>query len=225
MENIKKILSSDLALILNHGKLSNNFISINNIEESQLEKNYCLIYYNNDNIIIDIFYYDFNEIIPIFYFALFNIGFLFSHPKRQITPNSFNTGTFEWKPKFKNRGFHIHTQHPNEWIDGFFLDKIDIATDLIRWLARNQQNILQIVLLKTIDLDDFNNKLAIIYKLASDFNIKISLDISFEMIQQHSYHLIKNSYLLNILSYFSKSYINKLKCDQIEKSINELLIK
>lgn len=43
----------------------NNFISINNIEESQLEKNYCSTYYNNNNIIIDIMIKN-NKYNPLF---------------------------------------------------------------------------------------------------------------------------------------------------------------
>jgi hypothetical protein len=71
-------------------------------------------------------------------------------------------------------------------VDGFFQDQPQIAEDLIWWLAHNQQNLLQIQLLRTANLQG----LPAAIELCHDLNISIGLSVSFSMLQQKSYNLI-----------------------------------
>jgi len=131
------------------------------------------------------------EMVSTYSYGLRQLGFLFPHPRRTIFPDPIalqkNCGkSFDWKPVFKDRGFHLHTQHPSEWVDGFFQGKTKIAEDLIWWLAHNQQNLLQVQLLRTADLTG----LASAIELCHDLGISFGLSTSFALIQQKSYNLI-----------------------------------
>jgi hypothetical protein len=124
------------------------------------------------------------EILSTTYYAIRRLGFLFPHPRISITPE-FNdilkncNNTWTWKPVLKERGFHLHTQHASEWVDGFFMQNHKIAEDTIWWLARNQQNLLQLQTLRMGDdflskklnpLAELSNKLGILsYILTINF--------------------------------------------------------
>jgi hypothetical protein len=81
------------------------------------------------------------------YYGLRMVGFLFPHPRIQISPTvedlrSYCGAEFQWKPRVRYRGFHLHTAHPSEWVPGFLGREDEVARDMIRWLARNGQNVL-----------------------------------------------------------------------------------
>lgn len=135
-----------------------------------------------------------NEVLGTTYYAIRRLGFLFPHPRITIAPE-FNdikkncNNTWTWKPVLKERGFHLHTQHASEWVDGFFMQNDKIAEDTIWWLARNQQNLLQ---LQTLRMDDdfLSKKLNPLAELSNKLGIQFGLSFSFAMFQQKNYYLI-----------------------------------
>lgn len=131
----------------------------------------------------------------VLYFGLQQLGFLFPHPRWSVAPSLLQLNnkacfkTHYWKPRLTLRGFHLHNQHPNEWVHGFFMNKPKIAEDYIRWLIRNGQNYLQIQMIDfkgKRNIDNFKNQL----KFANSMGLKIGLSVSFALIQQESKSLI-----------------------------------
>jgi hypothetical protein len=136
-----------------------------------------------------------SEIVSTAYYALHRLGFLFPHPKWQISPDlnqilSMCGKTFSWKPQFSNRGFHFHTMHPNEWVHGFFLYKKDIAVDTIKWLARNMQNTFSINLLRIKNEKKMFHYLADIFAFSKKFSIQPGIALSIAQQQQKNYKLL-----------------------------------
>jgi hypothetical protein len=129
-----------------------------------------------------------------FYMSLTRIGFLFPHPRIQISP-SFNDvrshcgETFTWRPAMKYHGFHLHTLHPNEWVHGFLLGKTQIALETVRWFARNQQNIFDLSLLRQKDSTIFGN-LREPFRLAKGFGIHAGIAFGAALHQQNSFKLV-----------------------------------
>lgn len=128
------------------------------------------------------------------YAALRDMGFLFPHPRKRLLPSTaqvmkFCGKTFSWSPRLKDRGFHIHLQHPSEWVDGFLMDHGQIATDLMWWLVHNQQNVLQIQMIQMPD-QQIVEKLNPLVQDARRLGLNVGLSFSFAMIQQHSFRLI-----------------------------------
>lgn len=134
------------------------------------------------------------ERVSTLYYGLQKLGFLFPHPRWQISPTpdemkSQCGKTFVWQARFRHRGFHLHTLHPSEWVHGFMMNQPQIAEETIRWHARNGQNILQIVLLEQ-DLDSLAAQLIPLVRLANDLGVSFGIDLSFEMIQQRMMRLV-----------------------------------
>lgn len=134
------------------------------------------------------------EILSTTYYAIRRLGFLFPHPRITIAPEFSDitkncNSAWNWKPVLKERGFHLHTQHASEWVDGFFMQNHKIAEDTIWWLARNQQNLLQ---LQTLRMDDdfLSKKLNPLAELSNKLGIQFGLSFSFAMFQQKNYYLI-----------------------------------
>jgi uncharacterized protein YneF (UPF0154 family) len=134
------------------------------------------------------------EVVSSVYLAVRKLGFLFPHPRIQITPKSAEIlkhcdQSWVWKPILKMRGFHLHTQHAGEWTDAFFMNNQKIGHDTLWWLARNQQNLVQ---LQTLRLKDsvLKENLAPLIHLSHQLGIQFGLSFSFAMIQQKNYHLI-----------------------------------
>lgn len=134
------------------------------------------------------------ERVSTLYHGLFKLGFLFPHPRWQISPSmkealSHCGNTYSWKPSFKKRGFHLHTLHPNEWVKGFLEGDEKIATDMVRWLARNRQNLLDLSLMRP----DFKETLLSLKKpfiLAKNLGISRGVSIGATFQQQNSFKLI-----------------------------------
>jgi len=63
------------------------------------------------------------EWAPTFYYGLQRLGFLFPHPRMQVSPTEAQLRSrcgerFEWRPRLRYRGFHFYTKHPGEWVPG-----------------------------------------------------------------------------------------------------------
>jgi hypothetical protein len=134
------------------------------------------------------------EWAPTFYHALRKLGFLFPHPRMQLSPNgdlsSYCGRSFTWLPRVAFRGFHLHTEHPNEWVHGFLEGDRAIAEALVRWLARNGQNALEVVLLGTVGVDKLRASLAPAFQLAQNLGVTVGPSVSFALAQQKSYRLL-----------------------------------
>lgn len=129
-----------------------------------------------------------------FYRGLRGLGFLFPHPRWQISPSLNDIKrqcgkTFNWKPTLKHRGLHLHTLHPNEWVRGFLMDRQDVAHDIVRWSARNGQNILDISLLR-IPLDELQKNFQAPFQLARDLGVHTGVSLGVALQQQNSYKLL-----------------------------------
>jgi hypothetical protein len=130
-----------------------------------------------------------------FYAGLQKLGFLFPHPRVQVSPGreeilSRCGQTYVWDPRLKYRGFHLHNMHPNEWVQGFLMGDKGIAEDLVRWLARNGQNVLQTMILRTVALPELADYHRRPFELADALGIIRGVTVSFELQQQKSYRLI-----------------------------------
>lgn len=128
------------------------------------------------------------------YHALLKLGFLFPHPRIQITPNKDRMvqacgNSYEWRPRLKYRGFHFHTMHPSEWVKAFIVGDNNIANDTIRWLARNGQNIYQFAMLRE-KLKKYVRNLKEPYALAKSLGVARGLSAGFAFHQQKSYKFI-----------------------------------
>ncbi len=129
-----------------------------------------------------------------FYMALTRLGFLFPHPRTQISPTfdqvrSHCGESYTWKPAMKYHGFHLHTLHPSEWVHGFLMGQTDIAMDTVRWFARNQQNIFDLSLLRQADQKIFSG-LREPFALAKKFGIHAGIAFGAALHQQNSFKLI-----------------------------------
>lgn len=169
-----------------------------------------------------------NERVSTFYYGLQKLGFLFPHPRLQISPTEGQMRQvcgkkFEWKPRFPFRGFHLHTLHPSEWVHGFLMNKPQIAEETIRWNARNGQNILQFVLMEQ-NLDDVARQIKPLVRLANDLGISFGIDLSFEMIQQKMARLVSPDSRLRLMYLILfRQYETKEK--DIEQSLKTLITK
>lgn len=130
----------------------------------------------------------------VLYLGVQKLGFYFPHPRRQITPSLDEAKkvcgkTFSWSPAVKYSGFHLHTLHPNEWVHGFLLGKTAIANDFVRWLARNQQNIMDLSLLDMKEETIFKN-LREPFALAESFGIHTGVVAGMAFRQQNHFKFI-----------------------------------
>jgi hypothetical protein len=157
-----------------------------------------------------------DEASSTLYYHLRKIGFHFPHPRIEVLPTvgqlkKFCGSQVVWQPRLKNRGFHLHNQHPSEFLVGFMMGDSEIALDYIRWMARNQQNILQIQLiqLKLRESAHLRNQL----DLARQWGIQVGLGVSFASLQQRSHKLIANM--------ASLSFNGSLK--SLDKNLQKLL--
>lgn len=128
------------------------------------------------------------------------LGFRFVHPRQTIYP-CFETWplpdnfTFEGRPRFDKKGFHLHAMHPTELTEVLHNPAFPNGQALIReyldWLARNQQNFFDFNLLETVQLNawipyaqDFN-------AYADERGILTSIDVSLHMVQQNAFKLVR----------------------------------
>lgn len=132
------------------------------------------------------------------YYVLHRLQIYFPHPEKEPlfpaladlkkTLETLAGVELIFKPRFKYRGFHLHTQHPSEFVSGFLMEKKEIAINYLLWLRRNMQNVLQIQMLRSESVDRSNLKELL--QLASSFGIFVGLSVSFTFRQQKSLCLI-----------------------------------
>ncbi len=183
-----KTVQEDFAMILSEGKLSDEL----RLDYSAGSENRAHIDCNETRVTITVT--GDHQWSQTFYMALTRLGFLFPHPRVQISPTldqvrSHCGETYAWNPAMKYHGFHLHTLHPSEWVHGFLLGKTAIAVDAIRWFARNQQNIFDLSLLRQADSTIFKN-LREPFALAKSFGIHSGIAFGAALHQQNSFKLI-----------------------------------
>ena len=183
----------------------------------QSDSNFAKINCLGENILIEIHAED-SEWSSVFYLALQKLGFLFPHPRIQISPETIDIEgycgeIYYWKPALKYRGFHFHTQHPNEWVHGFMLSKKQIAMETIRWLARNQQNIFDFHLLRGVNKKQLYKDLQKPFQYAKEMGIHAGVSFGVASQQQNNWKLV------SILGTFFDSMSRR----QIQKHLTELL--
>jgi hypothetical protein len=147
------------------------------------------------------------------------LQFQFYHTKESIIPNLENLKlqnfTFEGKPNFHKKGFHIHAMHPLELTEPFldyqFENGISEIKQYIDWLARNGQNYFDFNLLSSIDKVNWAPYAKEFVDYAHQRGILVGLDLSLHMIQQRAYQLVK---------YFPWSFKKYEK--QIDKNLDYL---
>ena len=186
-----KEVNNDLEQILKEAKLPNDFVSYKVTFNENA--NSGVIVCNNDKVVIEVNAQK-HEWSATAYQGLQELGFLFPHPRMQVSPSKKEVlekcGTqFTWVPSFKHRGFHLHTLHSNEWVHGFLMEKPLIAFQLVRWLARNGQNVFDLNLLRD-ELSDIARRLKAPFKLAQNLGINVGVSIGAALQQQNSYKLI-----------------------------------
>lgn len=153
------------------------------------------------------------------YYFMRKVGFLFPHPRIEIIPQKSQVlrhcnKSWEWKPRLAQRGFHLHTMHPSEWVDAFFMGNTKAGKDLIWWLVRNQQNLLQIQLIQRTD-EELVRHLAPLTAYAGTLGLKVGISGSFAMIQQRSFNLIP----------FWRAFLDMGSREALDKRIRDLATK
>ncbi len=137
------------------------------------------------------------EWAPAFYYALHKLGFLFPHPRTQISPSleqlQQSCGkSFVFQPRFERRGFHLNTLFPNEWMRGFIEGQTAIAEESVRWLARNFQNTLEIALVKK-DIEALGETLRAPFELARALGVLTGVSVTLETALERRFRLIQVS--------------------------------
>lgn len=184
-------LQHDLELIETEAVLAKKTLILGVIKDSP--KSHVKIKCKDNSFIFDISAPD-GEKAATLYKGLRELGFLFPHPRWQISPKLSEmkkkcNQTYQWKPALKFRGSHLHNLHPNEWVHGFFLNKPEIAEQIVRWLARNGQNLIDMNLVR-LPLDSLSEQIAPAYKLARKLEIHTGVSLGLAFTQQKSYKLI-----------------------------------
>ncbi len=127
------------------------------------------------------------------------LGFRFYHPRESIIPLYHRwpleqAFTFQGKPRFENRGFHLHTLHPIELTDQLHDPSLPGAFDDVKtyidWLARNDQNTFQFYLLRGINRATWPDYARRIVEYAHQRGIRCGVEISLSMIQQQAFQAI-----------------------------------
>ncbi len=129
-----------------------------------------------------------------------DLGVRYIHPQQTVFPSDSKAAlpwTYEGEPQtphFELRGFHEHTQHPIVASDIFLKpgndDWREMASDYLKWLARNRQNAFTFHMLKTVDLDTWIPYITEIVQEGQSYGIHMGLVLSFADQQQNGFKLI-----------------------------------
>jgi len=126
------------------------------------------------------------------------LGFKFYHPRETVIPDLSTwplTQNFTWqaKPIFDKKGFHLHTQHPLELTeqlhDGTMPNALADIKQYIDWLARNGQNYFEFCLLENIDRKVWITHARAITDYVHQRGLIAAVDLSLHMIQQKTFQL------------------------------------
>ena len=185
-------LIRDLALIESKASLKTGTLRLNSLNQSDDSR--VSIKCSKDSFLIDVMA-PAGEKAATMYKGIKELGFLFPHPRVQISPTLQDMKkicgkNFVWRPALTFRGSHLHTLHPNEWVHGFFMDKPKVAEELIRWLARNGQNLLDMNIMRRPDFEHVASQLAPLYQLAQSLEIYTGVSLGLAFTQQKSYKLL-----------------------------------
>ncbi len=208
LEADENLLKADLKEILLKADLKNFNISVNfKKSHTDIAKFSC----SEKEMRLTV-YSDIKEKTSTMYYGLQKLGFLFPHPRIQISPKlkdikKFCGKAYQWRPTYQYRGFHFHTMHPNEWVHGFLLGKTPLANDSVKWLARNMQNVFDVSLLRSVKRKKVYRNLKEPFALAKRFGIHAGVNISFALQQQRAFRLISPLRLL--LGFKSERKIKK----------------
>ncbi|MCS7188806.1 MAG: hypothetical protein RMJ66_04855 [Bacteroidia bacterium] len=152
-------------------------------------------------------------------------GFCFVHSrvtvKNCLTPFWQN---LEVCPKFKWRGFHLHTQHPIELTEALHNPRYPEGErqvkEYIDWLVRNGQNYFEFCLLRSVDLEEWIPYFRRIVSYARKRGVAVGLDLSLRMQQQRAFQLLprklgasKSKQLRKYLTLLSSTQIARLNID------------
>ncbi|MES2529369.1 MAG: hypothetical protein V4598_19935 [Bdellovibrionota bacterium] len=128
--------------------------------------------------------------------GLREMGFLFPHPMMQVTPSDARMNeacgkSFVWRPALKYRGSHLHTLHPSEWMEAFLQKKgnPEVAMKTMRWLARNQQNLVDLSLVR-VPLKRLRKNIGPAFSYARTMGIYTGVSLGIALQQQKSYKLL-----------------------------------
>lgn len=185
-------IQEDLWIILEKAGMKPDTIKF---EKSTSDKNQIKVKcdQNNDQLILEVSGSS-EEWGSTFYYGLQKLGFLFPHPRIQKSPKLTQIKkhcgeTYAWRPALPYRGFHLHTLHASEWVDGFLMGKSQIAEDLIRWLARNGQNAFDLSLVRMED-DLIVQYLFPLFEKARALGVHPGITIGIAFHQQNVYKLV-----------------------------------
>ncbi len=216
----ESVLSDDLGRILKEAHLPANLIAFTMVASPQgIKLNSTAVFTNcTAGRVLLVIQGPAREDVSAFYYGLHRLGFLFPHPRIQLSPTlaavlAHCGQTFKWQPSLAHRGFHLHTEHPNEWVSGFFQGQTKIARDTVLWLAHNFQNVMELELLKGT-LHRFARDNSSVIQLAHSLQIQVGLSVSLSMLQQRSYHLLP--FWSALTTYHSDSILH----EKIESLIN-----
>jgi hypothetical protein len=122
-------------------------------------------------------------------------GLYFPHPRvvvRRPTKPYFDTLIAQ--PRFRWRGFHLHTQHPIELTEALhnphYPNGQELIQEYLRWISRNGQNYFEFCLLRTVDFQRWVPYFREIVSYARSLGIKVGVDLSLRMQQQYAYQLL-----------------------------------
>lgn len=208
----QKAVERDISLILASAELPENFLKL---EVSNNDQSTAFFLCKKNTYTISIASPD-EEKTSTIYKAIRELGFLFPHPRVQISP-SLNKlkgscgKSWHWKPVLKFRGYHLHTLHPSEWVAGFYQNHPAVAEQSVRWMARNQQNIFDLSLLD-VPLKDITEKMRPHFELARSLQIHTGVSLGIALNQQNSYKLLS----------LWDSYFGWSSDEKIEKGIKDL---
>jgi hypothetical protein len=150
------------------------------------------------------------------YAALEQLGFAFLHPLEPLVPDTLVfptlTAAVREQPRWPERTFHIHTQHPLELTELFqgwgkdgpgdaqgFTDMLPELDPLLEWLVANRQNGLEWFLLWADSWKDFADsderimRLGTLVKRVHDFGLAAGIDAPIAFAQQHSFRLLRST--------------------------------
>ncbi|MCX7607447.1 MAG: hypothetical protein N2170_09350 [Bacteroidia bacterium] len=121
-------------------------------------------------------------------------GFVFVHPLVTLRVLPSSCKDMKIQPRFRWRGFHLHTQHPIELTEAFhdpaFPEGEKLVRSYIDWLVRNRQNYFEFCLLRTVQLEKWVPYFRRIVQYARERGVTVGLDISLRMQQQRAFQLL-----------------------------------
>lgn len=191
LEVSSETLSQELRLVLKEGGLPEDLISLRqDYPEGETVKVLCQE--NKFTLVLK----SSDERMSVLMKGLREMGFLFPHPMWQITPTIARMKeacgkTYHWRPALKFRGSHLHTLHPSEWVEAFLQPKgnPEVAMKTVRWLARNQQNLLDLSLLR-VPMKRIRTQIGPAYAYARTLGIYTGVSLGIALQQQKSFKLL-----------------------------------